>query len=82
MSHDFLIGGVILSPIVPQLALALLLTALVSVLLMRVGFYRLVWHRPLVELALFCILLGIIVALAPDGTLTFPATPASGAASP
>lgn len=38
MAHDFLIGGVILSPIVPQLLIALLLTVLLSILLMRLGF--------------------------------------------
>jgi hypothetical protein len=68
MAHDFLIGGVILSPIVPQLLIALLLTVMLSILLMRMGFYRLVWHRPLVELSLFCILLGTLVALTPDGS--------------
>lgn len=66
-AHDFLIGGVILSPIVAQLLIALVLTGLLSILLMRLGFYRLVWHRPLVELSLFCILLGTIVVLTPDG---------------
>ncbi|WP_206239884.1 DUF1656 domain-containing protein [Novosphingobium terrae] len=66
-AHDVLIGGVILSPIVAQLLIALLLTGLLSILLMRLGFYRLVWHRPLVELCIFCILLGTIVALTPDG---------------
>jgi hypothetical protein len=67
MAHDFLIGGIILSPIVPELLIALLLTGLLSVLLMRLGFYRLVWHRPLVELSIFCIILGTIVAFTPDG---------------
>ncbi|MBA2932478.1 DUF1656 domain-containing protein [Sphingomonas sp. CGMCC 1.13654] len=66
MTHDFLIGGIILSPIVPELLIALLLTGLLSVLLMRLGFYRLVWHRPLVELSMFCIILGTIVAFTPD----------------
>jgi hypothetical protein len=66
MAHDFLIGGIILSPIVPELLIALLLTGLLSVLLMRLGFYRLVWHRPLVELSIFCIILGTIVAFTPD----------------
>lgn len=74
MTHDFLIGGIILSPIVPQVFAALLLTAALSVLLMRLGFYRLVWHRPLVELAIFCILLGTIVALTSDGWTVWPAT--------
>jgi hypothetical protein len=68
MTHDFLIGGVILSPIVPELLLSLLLTGILSIVLMRLGFYRLVWHRPLVELAIFCIILGLIVVLTPDGS--------------
>lgn len=74
MTHDFLIGGVILSPIVPELLIALVLTALLSVLLMRIGFYRLVWHRPLAEVSLFCMMLGVIVALTPDGRPLWPTT--------
>jgi hypothetical protein len=66
MTHDFLIGGVILSPIVPELLIAILLTALLSIVLMRLGFYRATWHRPLVELSFFCMILGAIVALTPD----------------
>jgi hypothetical protein len=34
---------------------------------MRLGFYRLIWQRPLVELSIFCIVLGLIVAFTPDG---------------
>lgn len=68
MTHDFLIGGVILSPIVPELLIAILSTALLSIVLMRLGFYRATWHRPLVELSVFCMILGAIVALTPDGT--------------
>ena len=67
MTHDFLIGGIILSPVVPELLIALILTGLLSVLLMRLGIYHLVWNRPLVEVCLFCVILGIIVALTPDG---------------
>ena len=80
MIHDFVIGGVILSPLVPELAVAILLTVLLSLLLMRLGFYLAVWHRPLVELALFCMILGGIVALTPDGTPVLGGpTPAAGA---
>ena len=61
MTHDFVFGGVLLSPLVPQLLLAVLLTGLLTFVLMRLNFYRLVWHRPLVELALFCMILGLIV---------------------
>lgn len=67
MGLDVLIGGIILSPIVPELLVALLLTGILSVVLMRLGFYRLVWHRPLAELSFFCIILGAIVVLTPDG---------------
>ncbi len=63
MMQNFLMGGIILSPLVAELAVSVVLTALISVLLMRLGFYRLVLHRPLIELALFCIILGGIVAL-------------------
>jgi protein AaeX len=50
-------GGVYVSPIVLACVVALLATAGLSMLLTRVGFYRLVWHRPLVEVAIFCLLL-------------------------
>ncbi len=72
MTQDFLFGGVVLSPLVPQLLLAVLLTGLLTFVLMRLNFYRLVWHRPLVELALFCMILGLIVALTPDGWPIWP----------
>ena len=45
MTHDVVIGGVLLSPLVPQLVLAALLTGLLTFVLMRLNFYRLVWHR-------------------------------------
>jgi undecaprenyl pyrophosphate phosphatase UppP len=51
---------------VPGLAAAMLLAFLLSLVLRRmlavVGFYRLVWHRPLFDLALYVILLGCVVA--------------------
>ena len=68
MVSNFIIGGIIISPLVPQLVVSVLLTGLISVLLMRFGFYRMVWHRPLIEVSLFCIILGGIVALTPEGT--------------
>ncbi|WBO24256.1 DUF1656 domain-containing protein [Sphingomonas abietis] len=79
MTHDFLIGGVILSPIVPELLIAVLLTALLSIVLMRLGFYRATWHRPLVEISFFCMILGAIVALTPDGTPLWGADTNAGA---
>ena len=53
---------------VPGLAAAMLVAFLLSLVLRRalamVGFYRLVWHRPLFDLALYVVLLGCVVAAA------------------
>ncbi len=46
--------------------IALLITALVRRILARVGFYRLVWHRPLVDLSLLVIILAAVSAIPPD----------------
>ncbi len=43
--------------------LALFATRYISVFLARKGFYRYVWHPPLFDLALFCIVLGLFVIL-------------------
>lgn len=54
---------------VPRLAAAMLIAFLLSLVLRRAltatGFYHLVWHRPLFDLALYVILLGCVVAAAP-----------------
>lgn len=60
MSPEFALGGVFISPIVPACVLALLLSGMLSFLLSRIGFYHLVWHRPLVDTAIFCVLLAVI----------------------
>lgn len=56
MSGGFVVGGVYLTPIVPACVIALCVTMIASAILARIGFYRLVWHRPLVEVAIFCML--------------------------
>ncbi|MEA5097926.1 MAG: DUF1656 domain-containing protein [Burkholderiaceae bacterium] len=43
--------------------LSLLATRFISLLLARKGLYRFVWHPPLFDLALFCIVLGIFVTI-------------------
>ena len=65
MSHDFLIQGVVISPIIPAFGLALLLTGATSMALIRLRLYRFLWRRPLVEAALFIIWLGLISAFSP-----------------
>ena len=67
MTGSVAIGGVYLSPIVPACAAALIVTAILSVVLTRIGFYRLVWHRPLVEVAIFCMVLAAAAILPPLG---------------
>lgn len=61
--------GIYIPPLLLWAVLALLGSALLRRLLDRFGFYRLVWHRPLFDLALLVILLGAIVALASRWTL-------------
>jgi len=67
MTHELLVGGVIVSPVVAACAAALLATAIVSEILARSGFYRLVWHRPLVEASIFCITLGVVASVPGSG---------------
>lgn len=45
--------------------IALVVAAVLRRVLTRVGFYRLVWHRPLVDLSLFVIVLTAIAAVLP-----------------
>jgi hypothetical protein len=45
--------------------IALLLAAVLRRVLAQVGFYRLVWHRPLVDLSLFVLIMAAIAAILP-----------------
>jgi hypothetical protein len=56
--------GVFVPPLLVWTGLALPLTATLRRLLRRIGFYRLVWHRPLFDFALLVIVLGAVVAAA------------------
>jgi hypothetical protein len=63
MIGEVSIGGVYLPTILLLGVAALLLTAAVSRLLGFAGVYRLVAYRPLVDVALFIILLGLLALL-------------------
>ncbi|MGE4429596.1 MAG: DUF1656 domain-containing protein [Sphingobium sp.] len=52
------IAGVFISPLLLCMVLAFAARLLLSRLLAAVGFYRLVWQRPLFDIALFLILTG------------------------
>jgi len=55
--------GVFIPPLLVWVGAALPLTAVIRRLLRRLGFYRLVWHRPLFDFALLVIVLGAVVAI-------------------
>jgi hypothetical protein len=46
--------------------IALMVTAVLRRLLARIGFYRLVWHRPLVDLSLLIIVMAAVAAIPPQ----------------
>jgi len=64
MIGEFDIGGVFIPSPVIWGALAILISLFLRRLLVIVGFYRLVWHRGLFDLALIAILWGSVTALA------------------
>ena len=61
MRGEFDLFGVYLPPLLPAAILAWALTALAIRLLNRAGAYRIVWHRPLFNLALYVALLAGVV---------------------
>ncbi len=63
MIGEVSIAGVFFPPLLLLGFVVLALTALVSRLLQMAGFYRYVAYRPLVDLSLFVLLLGLAVLL-------------------
>jgi hypothetical protein len=53
------VAGIFLSPLLPCLLIAFFARLLLSWVLSSAGFYRIVWNRPLFDLSLFLILLGV-----------------------
>ncbi len=64
MTGEFDLYGVFVPSLAAWMLLAFLLLLPLRRLLARTGLYRLVWHRPLFDLALYVVLLGAVVALA------------------
>jgi hypothetical protein len=62
--------GVFMPALLPVLVVALALTALLRRALAATGFYRLVWHRPLFDLALLVIVTGLVAVLASFRTMS------------
>jgi Protein of unknown function (DUF1656) len=65
MIGEFDIYGVFVPALLIWALVALSLTGVVRMVLARVGFYRLVWHRPLVDLSLLVIVLTIVTNVLP-----------------
>jgi Protein of unknown function (DUF1656) len=56
--------GVFVPTLLLWVVLALAVAAGLRRVLRRCGFYSFVWHRPLFDLALLVVVLGVVVALA------------------
>ena len=65
MNGHFDLYGVFLPTLLILLLSAYGLKIVLRTLLMRVGFYRLVWHPPLFNLALYILILGLLFNLVP-----------------
>ncbi|QKR99253.1 DUF1656 domain-containing protein [Sphingomonas sp. CL5.1] len=63
MIGEFDVAGIFMSPLLLCLVVAFFARPLLSQALLRVGFYRMVWNRPLFDLSLFLILLGLSFGL-------------------
>jgi hypothetical protein len=63
MTGEISIGGVYLPSILLLAIAALVLTGLVTRLLNLIGAYRAVAYRPLVDLALYILILGLLALL-------------------
>jgi hypothetical protein len=70
MIGDVEIAGVYLPSLLLLGAIALALTGVATWLLNLVGGYRLVVYRPLVDIAMFILILGGLVLLTASGTST------------
>lgn len=64
MIEEIDIYGVFLPSLVVWMIVAFLATLLTRRALSAVGVYNHVWHRPLFDIALFVVVLGVVVAIA------------------
>lgn len=64
MSGEIDIYGVFVPTLLALMVVAFVLTGALRFVLARIGFYKLVWHRSLFNLAVYIIALGGIVAMA------------------
>jgi hypothetical protein len=65
MIGELNIAGVFIPPLLAWGLIALPITVTLRATLARIGFYRLVWHRPLVDLSLFVLIVAAVAAALP-----------------
>lgn len=63
MTGELDLYGVFVPTLAAWMPLAFIANVVVRRFLSAIGFYRLVWHRPLFDLALYVVLLGAVVAV-------------------
>jgi hypothetical protein len=67
MSGEVDLAGVFVTPLLLWLLAALPVAAVLRRLLRRLGVYRLVWHRPLFDVALLVVVIGGLAFLSAGG---------------
>ncbi len=65
MPGEISIYGVYIPSLLVWMLAAFVITSAARAVLVRAGFYKLVWHRSLFNLALYAIVLGGVVAIVP-----------------
>lgn len=65
MPGEISLYGVFIPSLLVWMFAAFIITSAARAVLVRVGFYRLVWHRSLFNLALYAIVLGGVVGFVP-----------------
>jgi hypothetical protein len=65
MIGEFDVYGVFVPVLLVWALIAVFLSVVLRAVLQRIGFYRLVWHRPLVDLSFLVIILAAVSAFLP-----------------
>jgi hypothetical protein len=65
MIGEFDVYGVFVPALLVWALIAVFLSVVLRAVLQRIGFYRLVWHRPLVDLSFLVIILAVVAAVLP-----------------
>lgn len=65
MIGEFDVYGVFVPALLVWALIALSLLIVLRAVLQRIGFYRLVWHRSLVDLSFLVIILAVVAAVLP-----------------